>query len=114
MAGFSQLFAIGWRNRELQVATGLGVFSMVSLTVTILHTHQNVGSPYHWLDQLVAASYLSALVYWVLSFATKEAERRNFSPQMESFLLIVGGAAKAGRIALTDFMVTKSRPEDHQ
>ena len=71
LAAFSQLLSIGWRNRELQVATGLGFYSIVSLAITILHTHQVVGPQYHWLDEVGAASYLSALAYWVLSFATK-------------------------------------------
>jgi hypothetical protein len=114
MAAFSQLLAIGWRNRELQIATGLGFYSIVSLATAVIHTHQEVGAQYHWLDQVGAVSYLSALVYWVLSFATKEAERQNFSPQMESFLLIVGSTARSSRVALTGLVVTKYRRKDHQ
>jgi hypothetical protein len=112
MAGFSQLIGIGWRNRELQVATGLGFYSILSLAVTVLHTHQIVGVQYHWLDELGAAGYLSALAYWVYAFATKEAERQNFSPQMANFLLLIGGTAKASRVALADFSVPKSRFKD--
>ena len=114
MAGFSQFLAIGWRSRELQIATGLGFYSIISLATTIIHTHQAVGIQYHWLDELGAASYLSALVYWVLAFATKEAERQNFSPQMQSFLLLVGSTARISRVALTEMVVTKSRRKDHR
>jgi hypothetical protein len=114
MAGFSQFLAIGWRNRELQIATGLGFYSIVSLATTIVHTHQAVGVQYHWLDEIGAASYLSALCYWVLAFATKEAERQNFSPQMQSFLLLVGSTARLSRGALTEMVVTKSRRKDHR
>lgn len=103
MAGLSQLLSIGWRNRELQMATGLGLYSIVSLTVGILHTHQISGTqPYHLLDQAVTASYLVALAYWVFSFATREAERRAFTPQMATFLLAVAGNARATRISLAD------------
>lgn len=112
MAGFSHLIGIGWRNRELQVATGLGFYSILSLAVAVLHTHQIVDTQYHWLDELGAAGYISALGYWVYAFATKEAERQNFSPQMANFLLLIGGTAKASRVALTDFSVTKSRFKD--
>jgi len=112
MAGFSRLFSIGWKNRELQVATGLGVYSIVSLTITVLHTHQNVGPRYHWLDQVQAGSYLCALLYWVLSFATKEAERRDFAPQMASFMLLVGSRSKVIRTLVTDLSVTRLRPKD--
>ena len=112
MAGFSQLIGIGWRNRELQVATGLGFYSILSLAVSVFHTHQIVGQQYHWLDEFGAAGYVAALAYWVYAFATKEAERQNFSPQMASFLLLIGGTAKASRIALADFSVPKSRFKD--
>ncbi len=112
MAGFSHLIGIGWRNRELQVATGLGFYSILSLAVAVLHTHQIVGAQYHWLDELGAAGYVGAMAYWVYAFATKEAERQNFSPQMANFLLLIGGTEKASRVAVTDFSVTNSRFKD--
>ena len=56
LAGFSQMLSIGWRNRELQVATGLGFYSIVSLAASVVHTHQVATSPsYHWLDQAITA-----------------------------------------------------------
>jgi len=113
IAGFSQVIGIGWRNRELQIATGFGFYSILSLGVAVLHTHQIVGPQYHWLDEMGAAGYLCALAYWVYAFATKEAERQNFSPQMANFLLLIGGTAKASRVALADFSVPKSRFKDH-
>jgi hypothetical protein len=103
MAGFSQILSIGWKDRELQVATGLGFFSIISLLVAVLHSHQLVQDPsYTWLDRAVAISYFGTLFYWVLSFATKEQERKEFSPQMQQLLLLMGGGARAGRIALGD------------
>jgi len=102
LAGCSQLLAIGWRDRELQVATGLGFYSMVSLAVWIHHTSQTAGPDYHHFDQLVAASYVGSLGYWVFSFAQREAERREFTPQMQSFLLAVAGTARTARMSLED------------
>lgn len=102
LAGCSQLLAIGWRDRELQVATGLGFFSMVSLAVWIHHTGQATGPQYHLLDQIVAGSYIGSLGYWVFSFAQREAERREFTPQMQNFLLAVAGTARSSRMALDD------------
>ncbi len=114
MAGFSQLIGIGWRSRELQVATGLGFYSILSLGITVFHTYQLSGTQsYHWLDVAGAAGYIGTLTYWVFAFATKEAERKEFSPQMANFLLLIGGTARASRVALTDFSVTKSRFKDH-
>ncbi len=102
MASLSQLLSIGWRDRELQVATGLGFYSIVSLLVTVLHSHQAMGLQYHWLDQALSVSYVGTMTYWVASFATKEQERKEFSPQMQQLLVLMSGGARTGRIALGD------------
>lgn len=102
LAGCSQLLSIGWRDRELQVATGLGFFSMVSLAVWIHHIGQATGPQYHLLDEIVACSYIGSLGYWVFSFAQREAERREFTPQMQNFLLAMAGTARSARVALDD------------
>ena len=100
LAGFSQLLAIGWRDRELQVASGLGFYSLISLGVSILHTHHATALVYHNVDQLIPASYFCSLIYWIMSFAQQEAPRHEFTPRMESFLLAVSGAARANRMTL--------------
>lgn len=103
LAAFSQLLSIGWRDRELQIVTGLGFYSIVSLAVSIVHTHQSSGSlSYSWLDRAGSFSYLAALVYWVFAFATAPAERREFTPQMKTMLLAVAGAARSARVGLED------------
>ena len=108
LVAFSQLLSIGWRDRELQIATGLGFYSIVSLAVTTIHTHQAVGAQYEWLDVVAGLSYVAALFYWDYSFATKPAERREFSPQMQSMLLAVAGAAHSTRVALGDAAADRS------
>jgi hypothetical protein len=113
MAGFSQLLSIGWRDRELQIVTGLGFYSIASLMITLGHSQQTGDADtYHWLDQLSSACYFGTLSYWVMSFATKEQERKEFSPQMQNLLLQLGGGARAGRIALTDLPSKRSRNKD--
>jgi hypothetical protein len=102
LAGFSQLLSIGWRNRELQIATGLGFYSMFSLAVSLIHAHQAVGPQYEFLDQLISASWDCSLVYWIVSFSQQESERQEFTPQMRSFLLSVTGAARGTRVALAE------------
>jgi hypothetical protein len=109
LAGFSQLLSIGWRDRELQVATGLGFYSLVSLAVSMLHTHESTGPLYIHLEQIVVASSICSLLYWIFSFAQEEAERQEFTPQMQSFLLAVAGTARATRVALTDSSSAKGR-----
>ncbi len=102
LAAGSQLLSIGWRDRELQVATGLGFYSLVSVTVVVLEAHETTESQVYHLNQLIVAGFLCSLLYWLVSFAQKEAERREFTPQMQNFLLAVAGAARSTRVALTD------------
>jgi hypothetical protein len=101
LAACSQLLSIGWRDRELQVVTGLGFYSFVALTTTVLRAHQSADQ-YRVLDQFLVASYIVCLLYWTVSFAQKEAERREFTPQMQGLLLAVAGAARTTRISLSD------------
>ena len=108
LAGSSQLFSIGWRDRELQVATGLGFYSIVSVSVEVLQSHQGIAQYAH-LNQAVIAGYICSLLYWIFSFATQEAKRREFTPQMQSLLLAVAGSARATRMAMTD-----SPPDRHK
>ncbi len=111
LAGGSQLLSIGWRDRELQIATGLGFYSLVSFVVAVLHSHQTTWTQYRNLNHFVVASYLCSLCYWVVSFARKEAERREFTPQMRSFLLAVAGSAHTTRLALEDSAPPKTRKQ---
>ena len=109
LAGCSQLLSIGWRDRELQVATGLGFYSLASLAMAMIHTHQSTWAQYRHLNQFLVGSYTCSLVYWVFCFAQKEAERREFTPQMQNLLLAVAGVARAERAALTSSRQNKAQ-----
>lgn len=106
LAASSHLVAIGWRDRELQIASGLGFYSIVSLCVSVLHAHQFYSEGiFHRMDEIVSISYVCALIYWIVCFARKEPPRREFSPAMKQLLKVVGGAAREQRDAL-------KKPED--
>lgn len=100
LAGCSQWLSIGWRNRELQVATGLGFYSLVTLAVTFVQPHLNSPDLYVRLNQLGVSGFLCALVYWIISFSQKEEARQEFTPQMQKVLLAVAGAAHSTRVSL--------------
>lgn len=93
LAGFSQILAIGWRNRELQVATGWGFYALVSVVATIYHSYQTDVAAYHFIDVMTNVSYLLSLVYWCVVFSKSEAPRKKFSPRMQSVLLKVARAS---------------------
>jgi hypothetical protein len=112
LAGASQLLSIGWRDRELQVATGFGLYAIIGLTVAVLETHQTTTSQYQQYERIATASYFCCLTYWVVSFAQKEAARREFTPQMRNFLLAAAGAARTTRVAMTDSRKEKQERDD--
>lgn len=109
LAAGSQLLSISWRDRELQIATGLGFYSLAGLVASMLHTHQAMMKLYNRLDEFVVACYLASLVYWIVSFAQQEEQRREFTPQMQSMLLAVAGAARATRASLADSNASQQR-----
>lgn len=105
----SQFLSISWRDRELQVATGLGFYSLVSLGAAMLRSHETSVLEYRHLNQFVVASYLCSLLYWVYSFAQQEAERREFTPQMQNLLLAAAGVAREQRLALVQASMERHR-----
>jgi len=113
LAGCSQLLSIGWRDRELQVASGFGFYSLVGIVVAMLNSSPTMGPYYGLLNSVVITSYICSLLYWAFSFSQQEAERREFTPQMQTFLLAVAGAAKSARIDLVDSaeIAKKRKPE---
>jgi hypothetical protein len=107
LAALSQLLSLGWRDRVVQISTGLGFFSIVSLGVTFLHMNQGVGGDhlnavYHVLDRIVACSYITSIVYWLVSFAQPVRERQEFTPQMRKFIGSLAQNARSTRMAMSD------------
>jgi hypothetical protein len=96
-AGFAQLLGIGWRNKVLQLATGLSFYSAVELIVSLVGRY-NGDSPALESTRVVAATLELGFFVWV--FTTKEVRRREFSPQMEQFLVTLAGRAKLARTTL--------------
>jgi hypothetical protein len=112
LAGCSQLLSLGWRDRELQVATGFGFYSVVSLAVAALNTHLTTPQQLNNLYRLVVVSFLISLLYWIFSFAQAEAERREFTPQMQSILLSLAETARITRASVADLAVAKPKNFD--
>jgi hypothetical protein len=103
----SHMLSIGWRDRELQVATGFGFYSLVSLAVAVLNTHHATAARFKNLYWGVAISFICSLFYWVWSFAQKEAERHEFTPQMRHTLLALAEAVRVTRGNLADIQAPK-------
>ncbi len=101
LAGSSHFLAIGWRDRELQIATGLGATSLASLAVAFLRVYPSMSGMFQVLNNIVIFTFIASQLYWIFSFAQQEQERRQMTPQTRSMLLAVASAAHSTRIALS-------------
>jgi hypothetical protein len=61
------------------------------------------------MNRILTASFFCSMIYWVFSFAQQEAERREFTPQMQSFLLAVAGNARSTRMTLANSATSRDR-----
>ena len=109
LAGCSQLLSLGWRDRELQVATGFGFYSLVSIAVATLNSRLATTSQFKELYLVVALSFLCSMIYWVFSFAQPDAERREFTHQMQQTLLALARTARITRADLPHHGVAKPK-----
>ena len=113
LAAMSQLLSLGLRDRVVQISTGLGFFSLVSLAVTFLHMNQGVGEVhlnnlYHVLDRIVVVSYIASLIYWLACFRQDVPERQEFTPQMRKIIETLTHNARGVREAMSDSSVKSS------
>jgi hypothetical protein len=101
-AGFSQLLGIGWKNKVLQLATGLSFYSAADLIATLVARYSGDSSG---LEAIRVLAFAIELGFFLWVFTTKEVRRREFSPQMEQFLVTLSGRAKLARTALVRMQV---------
>jgi hypothetical protein len=74
-----------WRNHVMGLGQGLSAFGLVSLFVDGAHC---IG-PFRYytkLEHVKIASYLIALVYWMITFWRQEPQRKELTPEMQAFL----------------------------
>ncbi len=101
-AGFAQLLGIGWKNKVLQLATALSFYSAVDLVVSLVQRYAGGSST---LEDIRVVAFTLEIGFLVWAFTTKEVRRREFSPQMEQFLVTLAGRAKLARTALVRMQV---------
>jgi hypothetical protein len=111
IALFAQVLGIGWKNHVLQLATGLAFYSALSLVVTTAQSRDSLRQLFHPLSEIQVAGYLGTLAFWIWSFAREEAPRKEFSPQMQNFLVSIAGSTRSSRIALQSEIGTSTNRE---
>jgi hypothetical protein len=101
-AGFAQVLGIGWKNKVLQLASALSFYSAVDLIVSLAARHSAGLDAY---ERIRGLAYVLELGFLIYAFTTKEVGRREFSPQMEQFLITLAARARVARTALVRMQV---------
>jgi hypothetical protein len=101
-AGFAQMLGIGWKDKVLQLASALSFYSAVDLIVSMVARRSTTTDAY---EPIRGLAYVLELGFLVWAFTTKDVRRREFSPQMEQFLVTLAGRAKVARTALVRMQV---------
>jgi hypothetical protein len=96
-AGFAQVLGIGWKNKELQLASALSFYSAVDLIVSLAARNSTGFDAY---EPIRGLAYVLELGFLIYAFTTKDVGRREFSPQMEQFLVTLAARARVARTAL--------------
>jgi len=59
-----------WPDRELRIATGMGVWAFVAFCVLLLRKDGFIGLEYQWISRLTAIVCLFVILYWLYYFWT--------------------------------------------
>jgi hypothetical protein len=98
-ASLSTRVGLPWRSHVLQLAQGLGIYSIATLIVETADSY--FGMPAHADDYRIfrfvqhcrVAIYLACLSYWIVCLYRKELPRRSVTPEMRSRLFHLQSAA---------------------
>jgi hypothetical protein len=107
LAVFAQVLGIGWKSHILQLASGFAFYGAVSLMVQLSSTHVTGSDDPSYvvhltrLAQIQSAAYNFTLVFWIWAFSRNEAQRKDFTPQMQEVLVTIAESAKRTRLAVT-------------
>ena len=107
LAVFAQVLGIGWKSHVLQLASGFAFYGAVSLMVQLSSTRvagsDNTSYVIHLtrLAQIQSAAYNFTLIFWIWAFSRNEAQRKDFTPQMQEVLVTIAESAKRTRLAVT-------------
>ena len=97
IAAFAQALGIGWKDRVLQLATGLSFYSAIDLLASLIQSHSRQAE---MASHLKGAAYLLELGFFIWAFTTKGVETREFTPQMQEFLVTISRRARNTRTAI--------------
>ncbi|HZU08699.1 MAG TPA: hypothetical protein VFA02_02260 [Pseudacidobacterium sp.] len=85
----AQRLGLVWRNHVMGLGQGLTAWSLATMLVHAAHTYFGAVNKYvfNTLEHVRIIVYISATIYWVITFWLPEPERRPLSPEMQKYLV---------------------------
>lgn len=74
---------VGWGERELQIATGVGIYALASLAATLLQTHHWSAAVTVGIQEGVSSIFFVVLIYWIAIFSRRAVDIAGMSPLPE-------------------------------
>ena len=76
-----------WRSHVVALGQGLTLWALLNLGSDVLHVLAGWKRDFALYDGIRECAYVSALLFWIVSFWLPERERAPLSPTMEAYLL---------------------------
>ena len=76
-----------WRSHVVALSQGLTLWALLTLGSNVLHVLAGWKRDFALYDGIRECAYVSALLFWIVSFWLPERERAPLSPTMEAYLL---------------------------
>ncbi|MFP5235181.1 MAG: hypothetical protein ACLGSD_04710 [Acidobacteriota bacterium] len=72
---------VGMGERELQIATGVGIYALASLAGSLLLTHPWSASVTVGIEEGESSIFFGVLIYWIVAFSTRAFDAAGISPR---------------------------------
>jgi len=85
----AQRLGLVWRNNVMGLGQGLTAWALVSAMVDVAHSYYGAVHPHDFmtLEHIRTFAYISAVVYWAITFWLPEPARRPLSEEMQKYLV---------------------------
>jgi hypothetical protein len=85
----AQRLGLVWRNHVMGLGQGLTAWALVSAIVDVAHSYYGATHQHDFmtLEHIRTFSYISAVIYWTITFWLPEPERRPLSEDMQKYLV---------------------------
>lgn len=83
----SQQLGLVWRSHVMRLGQGLTLWAIVSFAVDAAHSYYGGELHFFLLERFSILAFLTAQIWWSVSFWASEPQRKPLSPEMQRYLV---------------------------